>query len=151
MSTGLCLREKPRELCLDFTPQSQKCSKSRHKMSHYWFCVQQLQSTRDLTGELNLLRRMEVTTENSATMASGHFYESICMAHYQDPPFPWPPTPGVCTYIRGGPNLNLLLYSRGIKCQALTEHVNITFASHFGTNSEQSSTICLSSRFIQAF
>lgn len=31
---------------------------------------------------------MEVTAENSATMASGHFYESICMAHYQELPGP---------------------------------------------------------------
>lgn len=45
-------------------------------------------ATQDLRGELNLLRRMEVTTENSATMASGHFYESICMAHHQEPPSP---------------------------------------------------------------
>lgn len=28
---------------------------------------------------------MEVTTENSVTMASG---QSICMAHYQEPPSP---------------------------------------------------------------
>lgn len=143
-------KRTPRELCLGFTPQSQKCFKSRHKMSHFWFYVQQWRSTQDLTGEFNLLRKMEVTTDNSATMASGHFYESICMAHYQEPSSP-DLQPQVYTFIMGGSNLHLLLYYCEMKRHALTEHVNITFALRFCTNSEQSSTICLSSRFIQAF
>lgn len=143
-------KRKPSEWCLGFTQQSQKCFKSRHKMSHFWFYVQQWQSTQDLTGELNLLRRMEVTTDNSATMASGHFYESICMAHYQEPPSP-DLQPQLYAFIMGVPNLNLLIYSREMKCHAFIEHVKITFALRFCANSEQSSTICLSSRFIQAF
>lgn len=44
-----------------------------------------------------------------------------------------------------GPNVNaLLLYSSGMKCHALTAHVNITFSAPI---SEKPSTICLSSRF----
>lgn len=83
------LKKKPRELCLGFTAQSQKCFKSRHKVLHFWSMSNNgKEATQELRGELNLLGRMKVTTENSATMASGHFYESICMAHHQEPPSP---------------------------------------------------------------
>lgn len=125
------LKKKPRELCLGFTPQSQKCFKSRHKMLHFWSMSNNGKvATQNLRGELNLLRRMKVTTDNSATMASGHFYESICMAHHQEPPSP-DLQPQVYVQILGVTHLNVLLYSREIKFHTLTEHVNIMFASHF--------------------
>lgn len=38
---GSLLRRKPREECLGFTSQSQKCFKSRQKMLHFWVGVQQ--------------------------------------------------------------------------------------------------------------
>lgn len=80
--------KKPRGVGLGFTLQSQKCFKIKAKNAAFLIHVQHQQSTQDLRGELNLLRRMEMATENFATMASDHFYESICMAHYQEPPTP---------------------------------------------------------------
>lgn len=125
-------------MCLGFTPAKVKNASDQgikcrifDSMSNKW------QSTQDSTGELNLLRRMEVTTENSATMASGHFYESICMARYQEPPSP-DLQPRVYALILEGQNVNSLY--KGIKCHAPTEHLNITFASPI-----------LSSRLIQAY
>lgn len=103
-------------------------------MSHFWFYVQQWQRTQDLTGELNLLRRMEVTTENSVTMASGHFYESICMAHNQEPPSR-PPTPGVCTVLVFGAKSKSTISSQGneMSCSHWTcqYYVCITFRQQF--------------------
>lgn len=109
--------------------RDQKCFKLRHKMLHFWFYVQRWQSTRDLTVELNLLRRMEVTAENSATMASGHFYESLCMAHYQELPGP-DLQPGCVNLYEETKSkfTSIISYIQG------KLNINITSVSSFGTN-----------------
>lgn len=44
-------RESQERWVLVLPRKSQKCFKSRRKMSHFWFYVQQWQSTQDLTGD----------------------------------------------------------------------------------------------------
>lgn len=102
-----------------FSPcKSQNCFRSRHKMGHVGILCPTMAKYWRLDGELNLLRRMEVT----GTRASGYFYESICSLSRT--PVPWPPTPDSYTYI-------LLFHSRGIICHAFTPHVIIIFVTLF--------------------
>lgn len=89
LDTNTRPQEKQSKEHQDVPPQSQKCFQSRQELLHFWADVQQRWETHNFKGELMLLKRMTVNTDNSAMMASGHFYESVCVANYQSH---WPPT-----------------------------------------------------------
>lgn len=148
MAVSLYTNTRPREIknedrreakrVLVFTPQSQKCYKSRHKCRIFDSISDNGKVLKTWRVSWICSEEWRVTTENSATMASGHFYESICMARYQEPPSP-DLQPWVYVLIWRTKSKCVIIVR--MKCRAFTEHVNVMLASCCCTISEQSSTI----------